>query len=127
MSNFDRWSDQQVELSVSLLLRLGVTLAAITVSIGGLLYLISNGSEVPHDHIFRGEPATLRQFSGILETSFTLQGQGIIQLGILLLILTPIVRVAFSVFAFWKQRDCLYTMITLTVLMILIHSLLATE
>ena len=121
-----RWTDQQVEITISALLRVGVTLAGAIVIVGGILYLIHNGHDIPEDHIFRGEPADLRQVPGVLNDVLALRGQGIIQLGILLLILTPVARVAFSVFAFWQQRDRLYIIVTLIVLVILIHGLLAT-
>lgn len=120
------WTDQQVEITISVLLRVGVTLAAAIVVAGGILYLIHNGHDIPEDHIFRGEPADLRQLPGVLDDVLALRSRGIIQLGILLLILTPVARVAFSVFAFWQQRDHLYIIVTLIVLVILIHGLLAT-
>ena len=53
------------------------------------------------------------------------RGQGLVQLGVLLLIATPIVRVAFSVYVFTRQRDRLYIGVTLTVLVLLLISLLA--
>jgi uncharacterized membrane protein len=81
---------------------------------------------MPNDHIFQGEPADLRQIPGVLKDALALQGRGIIQIGILLLILTPVARVAFSVFAFWQQRDRLYIIVTSIVLVILIHGLLTT-
>ncbi|QDL06762.1 DUF1634 domain-containing protein [Brasilonema octagenarum UFV-E1] len=96
------------------------------VIVGGILYLFHNGNDIPEDHIFRGEPADLRQVPGILNDTLALRGRGIIQLGILLLILTPVARVAFSVFAFWQQRDQFYIIVTLIVLLILVHGLLTT-
>lgn len=126
MARTRRWTDQQVEITISVLLRVGVTLAAAIVVAGGILYLMHNGHARPEDHIFRGEPADLRQIPGVLNDVLALRGRGIIQLGILLLILTPVARVAFSVFAFWQQRDRLYITVTLIVLVVLIHGLLAT-
>ncbi|BAY49975.1 hypothetical protein SAMD00079811_76040 (plasmid) [Scytonema sp. HK-05] len=126
MASTRRWTDQQVEITISILLRIGVTLAGAIVVVGGILYLIHNGRDIPKDHIFRGEPADLRQIPGVLNDVLALRGRGIIQLGILLLILTPVARVAFSVFAFWQQRDQLYIIVTLIVLVVLIHGLLAT-
>jgi uncharacterized membrane protein len=126
MANTRQWTDQHVEITISVLLRVGVTLAAVIVIVGGIFYLVHNGHDVPDDHIFRGEPADLRQIPGVLDEVLTFHGRGIIQLGILLLILTPVARVAFSVFAFWQQRDRLYIIVTLIVLVILIHGLLTT-
>jgi uncharacterized membrane protein len=126
MANTRRWSDQQVEITISVLLRVGVTLAAAIAIVGGVLYLLHHGHDIPEYRIFRGEPADLRQVPGVLHDVLALRGRGIIQLGILLLILTPVIRVAFSVFAFWQQRDRLYTIITLIVLVILVRGLLTT-
>jgi uncharacterized membrane protein len=61
--------------------------------------------------------------SGIVRDALTLRGRGIIQLGLLLLIATPVARVAFSVAAFAFQRDRLYVVVTLVVLAILLYSL----
>jgi uncharacterized membrane protein len=127
MARTQQWTDQQVEVAISVLLRIGVTLAAMIVIFGGIVYLIHNGHDIPEDHIFRGEPANLRQVPGVLNEVLALHGRGIIQLGVLLLILTPVVRVAFSVFAFWQQRDRLYVIVTLIVLVILVHGLLSTS
>ena len=58
-------------------------------------------------------------------TRFQPHGRGLIQLGLLLLIATPIARVVFSVAGFARQRDWLYVAITLIVLTLLGYSLLA--
>ena len=53
-----------------------------------------------------------------------LKGRGS-QLGILVLIATPVFRVLLSAFAFWMQRDWIYVAITLVVLAVLAFSLLS--
>lgn len=126
MANTRQWTDQQVEITISVLLRVGVMLSAAVVIVGGVLYLFHNSYGIPEDHIFRGEPADLRQVPGVLHDVLALRERGIIQLGILLLILTPVARVAFSVFAFWQQRDQFYIIVTSIVLIILVHGLLST-
>jgi uncharacterized membrane protein len=60
---------------------------------------------------------------GILGQVRAWRGRGIIQLGLLLLIATPVARVAFSVVAFALERDRLYVGITLIVLAVLAFSL----
>ena len=52
-----------------------------------------------------------------------LQPRSLIQFGLLLLIATPIARVAFSVIAFAVERDRLYVAFTIVVLMVLVWSL----
>ncbi len=68
-------ADQQVEITISVLLRVGVTLAAALVVVGGIIYLIHN---IPEDHIFRGKPTDLRQVPGVLNDVLALEGWGII-------------------------------------------------
>jgi len=46
------------------------------------------------------------------------------ELGVLLLIATPVIRVLFSVFAFIYEKDYLYVAFTLIVLFVLIYSFL---
>jgi uncharacterized membrane protein len=71
-----------------------------------------------------GEPTDLRTLSGIVKDALAFRGRGLIQLGLLLLIATPLARVAFSVLAFAIQRDRLYVVVTLIVLAVLIYSLM---
>ena len=117
------WTDQRVEGIIGNLLRAGVLLAAAVVVLGGGIYLARHGSELPHYRVFRGEPNDLRTVSGILADACTFHGRNIIQLGLLLLIATPVVRVAFSVLAFALERDWLYVVVTLIVLAVLVFSL----
>ncbi len=117
------WSDEQVEQLVGTLLRTGVIVAGAVVLFGGILYLIRYGNTFPHYRVFRGEPADLRSVAAIVQDSLSFHSRGLIQLGLLLLIATPILRVAFSVIAFALQRDITYVLVTVIVLSVLIYSL----
>lgn len=117
------WTDQRVEVIIGNLLRAGVLLAAAVVLVGGGIFLVRHGSAAPHYAVFQGEPTDLRTPSGVLAEAARLQGRGIIQLGLLLLLATPLARVAFSVFAFAMERDRLYVIVTLIVLAVLVFSL----
>ena len=117
------WSDRRVETIMGNLLRTGVLLSAAVILVGAYVYLHRNG-HVPADYrVFRGEPAGLRDVRGILHDALSGSGSGIIQSGLLLLIATPIARVAFSVIAFLIQRDALYVFVSIVVLAILGFSL----
>ena len=118
------WNDYKVEQIVGNLLRIGVLVAAGVVLVGGLLYLYRFGHTQPNLTIFRSEPANLRSIGGIVERSLTWSSRGLIQLGLLLLIATPVARVAFSLVAFILERDRIYIIVTLIVLAILTFSLL---
>ncbi len=118
----NRWTDQRVETIIANLLRAGVILAASVVTLGGVIFLVRHGREAPHYSVFAGEPAELRSMRGIVG-AISFHGRDIIQLGLLILIATPVARVAFSVVAFALGRDRLYVGITLVVLAILVFSL----
>jgi uncharacterized membrane protein len=118
-----QWSDEKVEGIISALLRTGVIAAAATVLTGGLLYFVRAGGMAPDYHVFRGEPAGLRGVAGVLKGAGQGQALSVIQLGLLLLIATPVARVAFACVAFAMQRDRSYVVISLVVLAVLLYSL----
>lgn len=117
------WTDQYVEELIGTLLRVGVTLAAAVVLFGGTVYLVRHGLATPQFHVFKGEPSDLRTMSGIVKDALAFRGRGLIQLGLLLLIATPLARVAFSVAAFALEGDRLYVVVALIVLAVLVYSL----
>jgi uncharacterized membrane protein len=106
------------------LLRTGVILAAVFVLAGGIIYLVQHPTPITNYRVFQGELQELRTLSGIVHEALALQGPGLIQFGLLILIATPIARVAFSVIAFAYQRDWTYVCVTLVVLGLLVYSLL---
>ena len=118
------WTDQKVEVIIANLLRAGVTLSALVVFTGGVILLARHGKEPAGYHVFVGEPSDLRNWKGILHAAFAGRARGIIQLGLLMLIATPVARVAFSVFAFLLERDWLYVGVATFVLLVLFYSLL---
>jgi uncharacterized membrane protein len=116
-------SDARIDKIIGNLLRVGVVVASLVVLIGGGLYLKRHGTELPSYHIFRGEPSDLRNVQGIMKTVSSLSGRGIIQFGLLLMIITPVLRVAFTVVSFIIQKDRVYIGVTLIVLAVLLFSL----
>ena len=119
------WNDLRIEIIIGTLLRTGVILAAAVVLFGGVLYLVRHGHEVPHYSTFSGEPESLKSPKDIVHGVMGMSARAIIQLGLLLLIATPVARVAFSAVAFAIERDYMYVVITLVVLAILSYSLFA--
>jgi len=117
------WTDERVERVIGTLLRWGVILAAAVVLAGGVMYLARYGSTIPDYRVFRGEPSDLRNVSGIVTDAVSWRSRGLIMFGLLLLIATPMARVAFSVVAFALQRDRTYVMVTLIVLAALLYGL----
>jgi uncharacterized membrane protein len=117
------WNDQRIEGIIGGLLRTGVILAAAVVLFGAVVYLSRHGRELPNYTVFRGEPENLKSVTAIVHDALGMNGSAIIQLGLLLLIATPVARVLFSAIAFAMERDYMYVLITLIVLVILLYSL----
>jgi len=115
--------DQRLDVIIGHTLRIGVVTAAVIVLIGGVLYLVENGSTAPHYHTFRVASKHSDNLSGIAQNLYALNSYGIIQLGLLVLIATPIIRVVLSVVAFALERDVLYVVATSMVLAVLLYSL----
>src|SRR5271167_3884050 len=121
------WGDLEIEIIIGTLLRTGVILAAGVVLLGAAVYLAHYGFAAVDYRTFHGDPEFLRTLTGIVGGALHLDGRAIIQLGLLLLIATPVARVAFSAVAFAIERDYLYVWITLFVLGILLYSLLGSH
>lgn len=121
----------RLELVIAWVLRVGVVVSSITMGVGGLVTLISSstrhaatktvsdlrrgalhpsGLEVPHS------------VSTVLSGVGHGYGPAIAMLGVLLLIATPVVRVAVGAVGFAIDRDWTYVIITLCVLTVLVAS-----
>src|SRR5215203_3697495 len=128
MSSLDRGpttgpSDYAVEQRIGRLLQIGVFTAAAVAIVGAILVLIHHGSETPSFGDFRVAPSYLTSVGGILGGVRAMRADAIVQLGIVLLIATPILRVAFTLVAFALQRDRVYIAITTLVLALLVYGL----
>lgn len=119
-----RWNDEHVELFIGNLLRWGVLFAAAVTAVGGGVFLFLHGGTIADYRVFHGQPDMLRSVPAVGQGAFRLRPVAIIQLGLLLLIATPIARVALSLVAFVKQRDHTYIVVTTIVLALLLYSLI---
>jgi uncharacterized membrane protein len=112
-----------IELIIGNLLRICVIFTVAIVVLGAILYLPDTFATRPSYTKFTLAPAMLRVVPDIISAAFAGDPRAIIQSGMLLLILTPILRVAFSVAAFFYEKDYLYVVLTLIVLGLLMFSL----
>jgi len=118
------FTDKQMDLAIGKLLRLGVILSAVLVFCGGILYLRHPLSAAPkYDH-FLAESTSLRGIIAMVRNPIHLDAIGIVQAGLVVLVATPVTRVAFCIVGFARQRDRLYVVISSAVLLILIYSLI---
>lgn len=118
-------SEQQLEDLLSNLLKYGVLIASVVVFVGGILYLISHGSEPAEYEFFRGAASEFRSPMGVISAIASGSSCGIIQLGLLLLVATPILRVIISLLTFIVQREFIYVIITSLVMASLTYSLIS--
>ena len=121
------WTDRRVENIIGNLLRAGVLLSALVVLAGGAIFLLRHGGSPADYRVFHGEPSQLSHVAGIVRGALGLSGRGLIQLGLLLLIATPVARVAFSIFGFAAEKDWMYVGFTTVVLLILLYSLVGSS
>lgn len=118
-----------IQILIARTLRWGVATACLIGLIGGILYLVHHGHEPFDPAIYRNfsysanHAPELTTLGGIITGFCHFTPVGWIQTGVLVLILTPILRVALSLIDFLKERDWLYAFITAVVLaVILINS-----
>lgn len=124
------WQERDMELFLGKFLRFGVMLSCAITLIGGIFYLYQQGGILP-DYSptseilpFKGVEQNLRSISAILQGIMVLDGASIIQFGVIVLIATPVIRVAISAIAFLIEKDYMYVIITLIVLVIIIANML---
>lgn len=124
MKKISQIKDKDVNLLVAYLLRYGVLLASGIALLGGVIYLMQHGREaIPDYTVFQGEEDGYTTYSGIFQGALTGSAREIIQLGVLALIATPILRVFCSLIAFALERDRMYVLITLVVLSVMLTSI----
>ena len=119
-----RVTDENLEIAVGRTLQTGVLLAAFVVLLGGVLFLIHapTGPRTDYSH-FHGVAEHLRKPSGIWHGVIHGDAESVIQLGLLLLIATPVVRVILAGVGFLMERDHLYFWVSGIVLAVLLYSL----
>ena len=122
----------RVDIIISQVLHWGVSGSLVLVFVGSLLgFLNSNdygaygGSAADLRRLLRTNTPSTFGFLAFVHDLYHFKGQALIIAGLLLLIATPIARVAISVVAFALERDWTYVAITAAVFILLTLSLLA--
>jgi uncharacterized membrane protein len=118
-------TDKNIERTVANLLRAGVILSGTVVAIGGAIYLLRHGGDISDYHAFKKLPEADRLVPDIVGGALHHRARSIIQVGVLLLIMTPTARVAVSLVGFALERDHKYVVITAIVLCVLLYSLIS--
>jgi uncharacterized membrane protein len=108
---------------IGILLRAGVLASAAVTVAGGIWHFAQGGSVLPDYHVFHPESAEMHGLGSVLNGIAHGRSRSLIELGLLMLIATPVARVALSMVTFLLERDRMYVVITLIVLTGLLASL----
>ncbi|MFT4062467.1 MAG: DUF1634 domain-containing protein [Edaphocola sp.] len=116
------FKEKDLQLFIGNLLRIGVIIAMTVVIVGLAVYLFAGGnSTADYSHFDAAHRFQPHLFMEQLRTG---NSKAIMELGVMLLIATPIARVLFTMIGFWLEKDYQYTVIALLVLLVIICSLL---
>ncbi|HEX5323945.1 MAG TPA: DUF1634 domain-containing protein [Capsulimonadaceae bacterium] len=117
--------DQRLDLLIARILRVGVGLAALLVAAGLVILTVKHGSDAAAFREFTPRPVTIHHgLIGVFERSLHRHSaRDLIDFGLLVLIMTPVLRVACSVVVYLYENDHLYVYFTLIVLFVLLYSL----
>lgn len=119
MESLKQKTDMQQLIGTAL--RVGVMTACSIALISGLYYLVVHGTEpVPNYTTFQGEPSSLTSIKGIFMGLLHFEAKNWMQLGVIVLMLTPIMRILLSLIDFARERDWLYVSITAIVFLVII-------
>lgn len=116
-------TDKDIQAIIGNLLRIGVVLSMATVLIGAVIYLLGNAGKSVEYHTFDYAKVHLKDIKSIFTNLPALEGITIIQLGLLMLIFTPIARIVMAAVSFFIEKDYLYVLICIIVLLIIAMSL----
>jgi len=116
----------QTEIVISMLLRIGVIASVAIVVLGMVLSFTGKGNYAETSQEFHAlvspEAEFPRSLSATAHGVADMDGPALVVLGLILLIATPVMRVAVSILAFFFQHDLVYVVITSLVLLLLLTS-----
>lgn len=115
----ESFEDKDLQRFLGNLLRYGVLISLGVVLVGLLLYLFQSGKDTVAFATFSKQDFPFMTF---FKGLFHGDSWAIMALGVMLLILTPVMRVVFAIIGFHWERDRLYTMVSCIVLLIIILS-----
>ena len=124
-NSYSNSNDDKLELLLSNLLKIGVIISGIITFIGAILFLFQHGLEIPNYHDFKPHPFHLSDLNNFFSNIISFQPESIMKLGILMLIATPVLRVFLSLLAYSVQKDYMYILFSLLVLMVMVYGFLS--
>jgi uncharacterized membrane protein len=118
----------RTELAISYLLRIGVMVSLLIVVAGTILTFVHHPdylrSSAPYTRLTSPRISPFGSLRDVVDGLRHLKGQAVVALGLLVLVATPVLRVAASIALFVGQRDRRFVTITTLVLALLVTSFL---
>ena len=116
----EKFGERDFQLIIGNLLRYGVWISLSVAFMGRIIYLLNHGNELENYSVFHENDTNIFKviiniYSGVVQR----QGESIILLGIILLFITPILRLLISLIVFYFEKDYLYVSITTIVILII--------
>ena len=116
----EKFGETDFQLIIGNLLRYGVWISLSVAFMGGIIYLLNHGNELENYSTFYENDTNIFKviiniYNGVVQG----QGESIILLGIIVLFITPILRLLISLIVFYFEKDYLYVFITLIVILII--------
>jgi uncharacterized membrane protein len=120
----EKFGEKDFQTIIGNLLRYGVWISLSVAFIGGIVYLIHNGNQIEDYSVFKENDRNIFEvIAAVYNGAIQGNGESLIFTGIILLFLTPVLRVLLSLFSFLLEKDYLYVGITLIVIVIIIISI----
>lgn len=120
----EKFGEKDFQTIIGNLLRYGVWISLSVAFIGGIVYLMHHGNDIEDYSVFKENDRNIFEvIAAVYHGAIQGNGQYLIFVGIILLFLTPVFRVLLSLFSFLLEKDYLYVIITLIVILIIITSI----
>lgn len=114
-------TETKIERMIGVLLLLGTMTSALLVLVGGIWYLSLHGGEDMQTEMLASDAYSVK-ISQIWHILFALTPLSLIELGLIALVTTQLLRVALLVWFYANQRDYRFTGISLFILLTLLYS-----
>jgi uncharacterized membrane protein len=121
ISNKEQGKDMRIWISI--ILRTGVLVSGVLLLTGGILFAFQHPGAIFSFKSFAGEPERLREAESVFREALQFKSRSVIQMWILILIATPVMRVIFSFIEFLLHKDWVFVLITAVVITTLFYSL----
>jgi uncharacterized membrane protein len=115
--------DKNSVLTAGRIVQAIVFIAAIITGAGGIAYLVSSGNHIHSYSKFNEIAPFLKSINGIIKCALSFNSEAVMQLGVLVLIAIPLIRVIVFLISFIKERDWIYVAVSAIVMGVLLYSI----